>query len=58
MWPGAHAFGHTITVICLAQVKEELIQSYVLDHAWTSEINIPFNDLALTSNLSVCSVFT
>lgn len=52
MWPG-------LIAICLAQVKDELIQSYVYDwYAWTSEIKILLNDLALTSNLSVCSVFT
>lgn len=55
----SHAFGRTITVICLAEVRDELIQSYVYDcQAWTSEINMLFNDLAMTSNLSVFSVFT
>lgn len=48
-----------MTAICLAQVRDELLQSYMYGfHAWTSEINILFNDLALTSNLSACFVFT
>lgn len=55
----SHAFGCTMTEICLAQVKDELIQTHMYGfHAWTSEINILFNDLALTSILSACSVFT
>lgn len=58
MWPGLF-FARTIAVTCSAGVKDESTESYVCDFpARTSEINILFNDLALTSNLSVFSVFT